>query len=342
MRYLRQQVLNRRAPWDQRLYVDMTNSVVMTTTNNVTLPTGTTAERPVAPVNGMMRYNTDIVTGGELEVYQAGTWRSLRFKEPTLITQQSLGAGDGLNLYFGPLSPAPAATVQSGITWDVTQMAKHILVVVENVLQLSNTNYSIVQNPTVGAETYTPKLSFAAPSGSTTLYFNSHVLGSTATWTTNVATLTFTALTQTPFAVGSSIVVTGYVPTAYNGTFTVTASSTSSVSFSLVVSDPGTSTVSGQIKSADAIYTSVDITGATINGHANIPNGTTIVSSVSDSNTDALISAVISNATTTGTIAVNTQLTITKGSESPIGYYLKFTSPVPLGKVVTVLHGFDK
>jgi UDP-glucose 4-epimerase len=108
------------------------------------------------------------------------------------------------------------------------------------------------------------------------------------------------------------------------------------------VSNPGTSTVSGQIKSADAIYTSLDITGATINGHANIPNGTTIVSSVSDANTDALISAVISNATTTSTIAVNTQLTISESIQSPIGYYLKFNSPVPLGKVVTVLHGFDK
>ena len=346
MRYLRQQVLNRRAPWDQRLYVDMTNSVVMTTTNNVTLPTGTTEERPVAPVNGMMRYNTDIVTGGELEVYQSGNWRSLRFKEPTLITQQSLGAGDSLNLYFGPLSPAPVATVQSGITWDVTQMAKHILVVVENVLQLATINYTVVQNPTIPSEVYTPKLSYAATVGATTLYFNSHVLGSTATWVTNVATLTFTALTQTPFAVGSSIVVTGYMPTAYNGTFTVTASTASSVSYSLVVSNPGTSTVSGQIKSSDAVYTSVDITGATLNEHASIPASipasTTITSYVSDLNTDALISVVINNAIITSTIAINTALTVTDSESTPNGYYLKFTSPVPLGKVVTVLHGFDK
>lgn len=341
MRYLRKQVLNRRAPWDQRLSVDINDAVVMTTTNNVTLPSGTTAQRPVSPVNGMMRYNTDLGIGGELEVYQSNTWRSLRFKEPTLITQQSLGAGDGTNLYFGPLSPAPVTTVQSGIIWDVAQIAKQLIVVVENVFQLSNTNYSVVQNPIIPAETYTPKLSYAAASGSTTLYFNSHVLGGNATWSTNVATLAFTELTQTPFAVGSSIVVTGYVPTAYNGTFTVTASTASSVSFALA-SSTASSTVNGQIKSADAVYTSVNITGATINGHANIPNGTTIVSAVSDADTDALVSVVISNATTTGTIAVNTQLTIAESIQSPIGYYLKFNSPVPLGKVVTVLHGFDK
>ena len=166
MRYLRKQVLNRRAPWDQRLSVDINNAVVMTTTNNLTLPSGTTAQRPVLPVNGMMRYNTDIVTGGELEVYQAGTWRSLRFKESNQITQQSLGAGDGTNLYFGPLSPAPPTTVQSNTTWG----GQNVLVIVENVLQLSTTNYTIVQNPTIPSEVYTPKLSYAAASGSTTLY----------------------------------------------------------------------------------------------------------------------------------------------------------------------------
>jgi hypothetical protein len=338
MRYLRKQVLNRRAPYDQRLSVDINDAVVMTTTNNVTLPSGTTAQRPVLPVNGMMRYNTDIVAGGELEIYQSGTWRSLRFKESTQITQQSLGAGDGTNLYFGPLTPAPPSTVQSNTSWG----GQNVLVVVENVLQLATTNYTVVQNPTIPSEVYTPKLSYDATVGATTLYFNSHVLGSTATWATNVATLTFTALTQTPFAVGSSIVVTGYMSTAYNGTFTVTASTASSVSYSLVVSDPGTSTVSGQIKSSDAVYTSVDLTGATLTGHASIPASTTITSYVSDLNTDALISVVINNAIITSTIAINTALTVTEGITSPIGYYLKFGSPVPLGKVVTVLHGFDK
>jgi hypothetical protein len=340
MRYLRKQVINRRAPYDQRLSVDINNAVVMTTSNNLTLPSGTTAQRPVSAisVNGMIRYNTTL---DEIEVYQSNNWRSLRFKEPTVITQQSLGAGDSNNLYFGPLNPAPVTLVQSGVTWDLTQIAKNILVIVENVLQLAVTNYTVVQNPTVPSEVYTPKLSFAAVSGSTTLYFNSHVLGVGASWASSTATLTFSALTQTPFAIGSSIVVTGYMPTAYNGTFTVTASTSSSVSFALA-SNPGATTVVGQIKSADAIYTSVDITGATINGHANIQSSTTIVSAVSDPNTDALISVVINKPTITSTIAVNTQLTITENAYTPTGYYLKFSSPVPLGKVVTVLHGFDK
>jgi elongation factor G len=93
MRYLRKQVINRRAPYDQRLSVDINNAVVMNTPNNLTLPSGTTAQRPVSSisVNGMIRYNTTL---DEIEVYQSNNWRSLRFKEPTIITQQSLGAGD--------------------------------------------------------------------------------------------------------------------------------------------------------------------------------------------------------------------------------------------------------
>jgi len=348
MRYLRKQVLNRRAPYDQRLYVNLDDAVVMTSTNNVTLPSGTTAQRPVSPVNGMIRYNTDIVTGGELEVYQSSTWRSLRFKEPTLITQQSLGAGDNNNVYFGPLSPAPVTTVQSGVTWNETQIAKNLLVIVENVIQLATTNYTVVQNPTVPAETYTPTLSAAATVGSTTLYFNSHVIATGASWISSVATLTFSSLpvvlAQTPFAVGSTIVVTGFIPAAYNGTFTVTASSVSTVSFALV-SNPGTVTFSGQIKSTAAVYTSVDITSANISG-TNIPGSTTLSATpgniVSDPNTDALISVVISNATTTSTIPVNTTMTIAESIRTPTGYYLKFSSPVPLGKMVTVLHGFDQ
>ena len=150
MRFLRQQTLNRRAPYDLRMYVDMTNSVVLGTTNNMLLPVGTTAQRPVAPLNGMIRYNTDIATGGQVEVYQSGTWRSLRFKESTSITQQTVGIGDSTAVYFGPLNPAPPASVQSNTTWG----GQNLIVLIENVMQLHGTNYTVVQNPSGYATGY--------------------------------------------------------------------------------------------------------------------------------------------------------------------------------------------
>jgi hypothetical protein len=163
MRYLRKQVLNRRAPSDQRLSVDINNAVVMNTTNNVTLPVGTTAQRPVSPVNGMMRYNTDIIAGGELELYQASTWRSLRFKEATNIIQQTVGTGNSSEVYFGPLNPAPPSTVQSGTAWG----GQNIIVVVENAIQISTTNYTIVQNPSGKPAGYYLFFSSPVPTGKT-------------------------------------------------------------------------------------------------------------------------------------------------------------------------------
>jgi microcystin-dependent protein len=76
-----------------------------------------------------------------------------------------------------------------------------------------------------------------------------------ASWDTAVVTLTFAPLEQPPFAVGSSINVTRFVPIGYNGTFTVTDSTVSSVSFTLST-NPGAATVIGQIKSTDAVYVS--------------------------------------------------------------------------------------
>lgn len=336
MRYLRTQVLNRRAPSDQRLTVDVTNAVVMKTTNNLKIPTGTTAEQPVQPVNGMIRYNT---TTEEFEGRQAGAWRAFRFKERTEIKQQSLGAGDGSNIYFGPLSPAPTGTVQSGVVWNTTQMAKNMLVVVENVLQLAITNYSVVQDPLIPTALYKPKLSVAAVA-SNTLYFNSHVLGLGASSSSGTVTLTFSPLDQPPFSIGSSITVSGFMPAGYNGIYTVTNVTNSSVSYTSA--GTGLMTVAGQIKSANAVYTSVDLTGAFVTTNAvgaTIPLGTIVNSVVSDPNTDALISVVINN---TVTLADTTEINLTEPTNTPTGYYLEFTSPVPYGKMVTVLHGFDK
>lgn len=151
MRYLRQQNINRRAPYDQRLYVDMTNSIVMTTTNNMLMPVGTTAERPVSPVNGMLRYNTDIITGGEVEVYQNSVWRSLRFKEATQINRENY-TGDGSSTVYGPLTYQPPTVVQSGTTWT----GNNLLVIVGNVFQVENTNYLIRLGSALGAPYDTP------------------------------------------------------------------------------------------------------------------------------------------------------------------------------------------
>lgn len=209
MRYLRQQNINRRAPFDQRLYVDMTDSVVMNTQNNVLIPKGSTAERPVAAVTGMMRYNTST---NEVEIYQGiggkATWRSLRFKESAKITQQTLdpGAGNAVNILFGPLTPSPDDHAESGLgrygsdfTWDIAQIQKQYIVLVENVMQISGTNYQFILNP---AQCTGIILSFNQVDKS----INS----------SNISTINFSTL---KFQIGDTINISGSA--SNNGTYTI-------------------------------------------------------------------------------------------------------------------------
>lgn len=269
MRFLRRQTLNRRVPNDNRLYVDSANAVIMGTTNSLQLPSGTgdssysdgtpQNQRPANRHAGMIRFNE---TTGDVEVFQGGTWRALRYKESTGITQQTLGFGDNNNTYFGPLDPAPPATTQSGTTWG----GQNLLVVVENVLQMFNTNYTVVQNPTIPGEIYTPKTSGSTATGSTTINLDPTIVG--------------------------------YI-----------------------------------------VYPSVNINGATVTG-TNIQAGTVIQSYTV--NAAGQLTQMVLSKTTTGVINSGVTLTITDATNTATGWYLNFSSPVPYGKPIVVLHGFDK
>jgi hypothetical protein len=71
-----------------RIYVDSSSgkiginssdpkaSLHIATTDAIILPTGTTAQRPVVPVPGMIRYNSET---GKLEGYTTAGWKSLQF-----------------------------------------------------------------------------------------------------------------------------------------------------------------------------------------------------------------------------------------------------------------------
>jgi len=243
----------------------MTDSVVMNTTNNLVLPKGTTAERPVSPVIGMIRYNTEY---DEVEIYEGtGTpqWRNVRYKEAVGITQQTLGYGDAVTIHFGPLNPAPPTYIANNNTWT----GANLLVFVENVPQLHSANYTVVNGPTIPGATYSPKTLGSTTVGATTINFN-------------------------PTAVAPHV-----------------------------------------------IYPAVDITGAIITGDPALQASTAILSYNVDSQ-GRLTSIVIDKPTIDTSIATATTLTITDSTNVGTGSFLQFTSAVPLGKPVTVLHGFDK
>lgn len=346
MRFLRRQTLNRRAVYDNTLYVDTNGSVIMDSRTALKLPNGfgddtmpaggfgdADNERPVVPQNGMMRYNETTL---DIEVYQGSTWRALRYRESGTITQQTLGVGDGDTVYFGPLSPSPyAVTAQRGYSWT----GANLLVIVENVIQLHTTNYLVEQNPTFSAETYSGTLSRTEVVTATTLYFNTSLQTTGASGSSTTATLTFAAQPATPFRIGETIIVTGITPYGYNGEAVVTNCTTTSVSY--MNTTTGSQTVAGVITSINTIYPAMDLTGAAISG-TGISALTTVSAYTTDLATGALTSIDINNPITGSPVVAGTAITIANPSQVGAGWYLKFSSPVPPGKPVIVLHGFDQ
>ena len=142
MKYIKRQTTNTRSLGIGRgVHVTtIDKEVILDSDNAVFVPKGPTATRPQFPKNGHMRYNTD---DDRFEVYESGQWDGIRSAAPSIyapIKLQNLGNGDAVETVFGPLDsgdpfyPVPAA-------------AENVFVFVENVFQLANTNYDLVQNP---------------------------------------------------------------------------------------------------------------------------------------------------------------------------------------------------
>jgi hypothetical protein len=153
MRFLKTLTLNRRAIYDSRVALDIDNNFTVANSFTMVLPKSSASVSN--PTVGQIRYNT---ATDEVEVYQgiggAATWRSLRFKESTGIIQQDIGTGDAIEEVFGPITPNPAdSTIDGNTAWAANGnlltpgdewTGANIIVLVENVFQLYNTNYTIV------------------------------------------------------------------------------------------------------------------------------------------------------------------------------------------------------
>ncbi len=137
MKFLKAQTTNIRGiQHGKGIYFDADEGVRMESTNSLNLPRGNNAQRPSTAQIGQIRYNTQ---ENYVEFYQAGVWKPIRLQEPTTITQQSLGNGDGTETVFGPLNSGNTA-------FPVPSAAQNVIVLVENVFQLSTTNYTLEQS----------------------------------------------------------------------------------------------------------------------------------------------------------------------------------------------------
>lgn len=158
----------------------------------------------------------------------------------------------------------------------------------------------------------------------------------TAVGTSYLVTLFFATLPQTPFAVGTSISVFRFVSTlntgTLNGTFTVVGASAGSVSYN-VPSDPGAVSLYGQIRSADAGYSS----GLFIKSDLTVGIQNTSPTEALDVNGNILSNGSLkitgttdSTSLTTGSIITSGGLAVTK--KSNFGDTAKFNNTVSFYK----------
>ena len=144
MKFLKQKNISKYSATDQTLFTNHFGRAVMGLSGGLRLPQGTTAQRPNTSgvrypgdssefADGTIRYNLDT---NSLEALIAGVWEVVRAPGATTITKQTLGPGDGVAVAFGPLTLTPSS-------------ADNIIVLVENVMQISTTNYTLTSSNTV-------------------------------------------------------------------------------------------------------------------------------------------------------------------------------------------------
>lgn len=138
MKFLKSQNTSRYSPSDNTFQVNPYGRAVMDFNGGVLLPKGTTAQRPQltgvrqpTDANGTIRYNTDL---NEIEAYVGGNWETVRAPGASAISIETFGPGDGVDTIFGKLANVPAS-------------ANNVIVLVENVMQIPTTNFTLNQNP---------------------------------------------------------------------------------------------------------------------------------------------------------------------------------------------------
>jgi hypothetical protein len=149
MRLIKAQNTNLRNIYGKGIKYDTNDKVTVDSANVMRVPKGTTAQYTTTPEDGDLRFNTD---KSEFEIVSnGGTIASIRTTAPGTnpgIVQQSLGNADGSSTIYGPLD-------NQDTVFPNPLNAQNILVFLENVFQISTTNYTTVQNPTAtgtGAE----------------------------------------------------------------------------------------------------------------------------------------------------------------------------------------------
>jgi hypothetical protein len=150
MKFLKSQNISKWSPSDNTLQVNPYGRVVMDVRGALMVPKGTTAQRPDLIAvrhpaageiisnripNGYIRFNVDT---DSYEGYINGIWEVIKGPSANSIVKDTFGPGDGVETVFGPLD---VNFIDSYSSSD-----DNIIVLVENVMQISTTNFTVEQS----------------------------------------------------------------------------------------------------------------------------------------------------------------------------------------------------
>jgi len=161
-KFYKRQNMDYTNPRTNKLAVEITGEIVTDTSAGMQTPRGDALSRVENPVNGTLRYNTEIGTGGELEAYINGTWEIIKTNRQADVTVQSFENGDYADTIFGPLA----------YNIDISR-PQNLLVYVENVYQLPGINYTLVQSTPLVPLTTSTTVTAAAGFGDTVIQLES-------------------------------------------------------------------------------------------------------------------------------------------------------------------------
>lgn len=157
-KFYKRQNMDYTNPRTNKFAVQIDGEIITDTSAGMQTPRGDTVSRIDTPVNGTIRYNTDIGLGGELEAYINGTWEIIKTNRQAIVTKQVFENGDYLDTIFGPLDYAV----------DVDR-PENVMVYVENVYQVPDLNYTLVESSALAPLTTATVVTQAAGFGDTVI-----------------------------------------------------------------------------------------------------------------------------------------------------------------------------
>jgi len=199
------------------------------------LPSGTTAQRSGSPVNGTLRYNTDIAL---LEAYLNGAWTSLA--SGSGVTSIATGTG----LTGGPITSTGTISIDSTGVTAGSYTAANITVNAQGQITSASSNSSLVTSFSAGTTGLTPS---SATTGAVTLAgilnaanggtgagtLTGYVYGNGTGAMTAAATIPNAGLTNSSLTIGTTAISLGSSSLTLGGLSSVTVTADPTTAFQL-------------------------------------------------------------------------------------------------------------